>query len=56
MLRVDEPKVRALRYGIAQRERSMGEDTEDMPDFLRAEILYNRFRNVRFSHGTVLLL
>jgi hypothetical protein len=50
VLRIDEPKVRALRYSIAQRERSMGEDTEDMPDVLRAEILYNRFRNVRFSH------
>jgi hypothetical protein len=50
MLRIDEPKVRALRYGIAQGERSMGEDTEDMPDVLQAEILYNRFRNVRFGH------
>jgi hypothetical protein len=28
----------------------MGEDTEDMPDVLRADILHNRFRNVRFSH------
>src|SRR5262245_9427682 len=50
MLRVDEPEVRALRDGIAQCKRSMGQDTEDMTDILRTKIFYYRFGNVRFSH------
>src|SRR5215470_17155153 len=52
MLRVDEPEVRTLRYGIAQRKRGMGQHAEDMPDILRAKILYHRFGNVRFSHAS----
>src|SRR5262249_59842012 len=52
MLRVYEPEVRTLRYGIAQRKRGVSQDAEDMPDILRAKILYYRFRNVRFSHAS----
>jgi hypothetical protein len=28
----------------------MGQDTKDMPDIFRAEILDNRFRKLCFSH------
>ena len=50
VLRIDEPKVRTFGYRIAQSERSVGENAEDVSHVFRAEILYHYFRKVCFGH------